>query len=90
MYDLTRAVWRKSSRSNNNNNCVEVAQVWRKPSRSNANNNCVEVATGRPSFDGAVAVRDSKDADGPVLVFQPEDWTAFLAAAHAGDYDIDR
>lgn len=90
MYDLTRAVWRKSSRSNASNNCVEVAQVWRKSSRSNANNNCVEVAAGGPGFDGVVAVRDSKDPSGPVLVFQPEDWTAFLHSAHAGHYDINR
>lgn len=88
MYDLTGAVWRKSSRSNDSNNCVEVAQVWRKSSRSNANNNCVEVAAGGPSFDGVVAVRDSKNPDGPALVFQPGDWASFLTGLRAGEGDL--
>jgi hypothetical protein len=47
---------------------------WRKSSRSGATN-CVEVAFAGP----AVAVRDSKNADGPVLIFSTDGWTAFLA-----------
>lgn len=45
--DLSRAVWRTSSRSGANGACVEVAltgAVWRKSSRSGANGDCVEVA----------------------------------------------
>ncbi|MFF7213233.1 DUF397 domain-containing protein [Streptomyces sp. NPDC008238] len=38
---------------------------------------CVEVAVG----PAAVHVRDSKDRSGPVLAFDPEAWTAFLAFA---------
>lgn len=52
--------------------------VWRKSSHSGGNGGqCVEVATNLP---GMVAVRDSKDPDGPVLVFEAAAWTAFVAA----------
>lgn len=47
---------------------------WRKSSYSTAESNCVEAAH-RPE---GVAVRDSKDPDGPQLVFSPADWRAFL------------
>jgi len=58
---------------------------WRKSSRSNGNGGaCVEVAR---NLVGVVAVRDSKDIDGPVLVFPPGDWTAFLGRVKAGDFD---
>ena len=83
MADLTGAVWRKSSYSSANGGaCVEVADLtgsnWRKSSYSSGNGgNCVEVAA---SGAGVVAVRDSKDPDGPALVFTPADWSAFIAS----------
>ncbi len=76
--DLTGVSWRKSSYSGSNGGaCVEVAEVWRKSSYSGGNGgDCVEVARTRPA---AVAVRDSKDPDGPKLIFTPEAWATFTA-----------
>lgn len=49
---------------------------WRTSSRSNGTGgNCVEVAGNLP---GVVVVRDSKDRTGPVLIFAPDAWRAFL------------
>ncbi|MGW0504230.1 DUF397 domain-containing protein [Micromonospora sp. NPDC003241] len=48
--------------------------TWRTASRS-GNTNCVEVADNLP---GVVAVRDSKDRQGPVLAFAPQTWRSFI------------
>ena len=56
---------------------------WRKASYSSSNGgNCVEVAL----VGDAVAVRDSKNPDGPKLAFAPEDWKAFTAGLRAGGF----
>lgn len=56
--------------------------VWRKSSYSGDNGgNCVEIARDRG--DRAVAVRDSKDPDGPKLLFAPGDWREFTTAVKA-------
>jgi uncharacterized protein DUF397 len=47
---------------------------WRKSSYSGNTGNCVEVA----DLGQSVAVRDSKDPSGPVLVFTPGEWLAFI------------
>lgn len=49
--------------------------LWRKSTRSAAQGDCVEVADNLPSV---VAVRDSKDPDGPVLTFSPQAWAEFV------------
>jgi Domain of unknown function (DUF397) len=50
---LSHAVWRKSSHSGQNGNCVEAAvlggAMWRKSSHSGTKGNCVEAA----ALDGA-------------------------------------
>lgn len=49
---------------------------WRISSYSANGSTCVEVARNLP---GIVAVRDSKDHPGPVLIFTPDEWRAFVA-----------
>ena len=82
--DLSGARWRKSSRSTNVSNCVEVAVLdgarWRKSSRSSDVANCVEVAFAGP----VVALRDSKNPAGSALAVPPPAWTAFTTAVSTG------
>lgn len=55
---------------------------WRKSSRSGSTGNCVEVAD---NLADVVAVRDSKDPEGPVLVVTPRAFGAFTTAVRAGE-----
>jgi hypothetical protein len=72
---MTLITWRKSSFSvGSEGNCVEVA--WRKSSFSEGSQtNCVEVGFGPVG----VAVRDSKNAAGPMLTMDLAGWRALTA-----------
>ncbi|MEV0381839.1 DUF397 domain-containing protein [Nonomuraea sp. NPDC050643] len=61
------------------------AAAWRKSTFCNGASTCVEVA---PLADGNVALRDSKEQDGPVLVFTPAEWAAFTAGVRGGEFDL--
>jgi len=88
-------MWRKSSYSTNNGDCVEVGWRkssystdngdcveigWRKSSYSATDNGCVEVAVGDPQ----VRVRDTKDRASGALTFAAPGWRAFLTALTGG------
>lgn len=57
---------------------------WHKSSYSGTSANCVEASTDQ----AAVAVRDSKSANGPELMFTPQAWTAFVAGIKRGEFDL--
>ncbi|MFF3072859.1 DUF397 domain-containing protein [Kitasatospora sp. NPDC057904] len=54
---------------------------WRKSTYSNGGGGCVEVDDAHPG-----RVRDSKDPDGPALVFPAEAWRSFVSAVQAGEF----
>lgn len=58
--------------------------AWTKSSWSNPDGNCVEVAT---LPDGDIAVRNSRDPQGPALVYTPAEIKAFVRGAKTGDFD---
>jgi hypothetical protein len=57
---------------------------WIKSSLSFSNSNCVEVAN-LPG--GGSGVRDSKDTEGPILRFTPDEWHAFVGGVRNGEFD---
>jgi Domain of unknown function (DUF397) len=59
--------------------------IWHKSARSNNGGACVEVASNLP---GVVAVRDSKDRNGPALGFTPDEWRAFVSGVKSGEFDL--
>ncbi|MFJ4184122.1 DUF397 domain-containing protein [Kitasatospora sp. NPDC089509] len=61
-----------------------IDAVWIKSSESEANGQCVELAL---TEDGEIAVRNSRDAQGPALLFTTGEWKALLAGAKGGEFD---
>ena len=76
------------SRSYPSDNGVSAGDLrgarWRKSARSSAQGNCIELA----QLPGAgVAVRNSRDPEGPALVFTDAELDAFLGGVKDGDFD---
>ncbi|MDH6118302.1 DUF397 domain-containing protein [Kitasatospora sp. GAS204B] len=63
---------------------VDLASApWRKSTYSNGQGGCVEVADGYPDM---VPVRDSKDPNGPALIFTAHAWQAFAHSTATGEF----
>ncbi|HEV3172352.1 MAG TPA: DUF397 domain-containing protein [Actinocrinis sp.] len=58
--------------------------VWRKSSHSNPSGNCVEL-TQVPGV--GIAMRNSRDPHGAVLLFAPAEVAAFVRGAKDGHFD---
>ena len=61
----------------------DINLAWRKSTRSGAAGHCVEVA----ETPAAVFVRDSKDAAGPMLTFDVQQWAGFIEGVRNGEFD---
>ena len=57
---------------------------WFKSSYSENGGQCVEVAANLVASRGVVPVRDSKDPEGPALVFGASSWSVFVADVKSG------
>jgi hypothetical protein len=58
---------------------------WRKSSYSGNGGNCIEVGVGLP---GKVAVRDSKDRQGPKLAVSSDAWSEFIEGIKHGELGL--
>ena len=60
--------------------------VWQKSTHSGSNGGqCVEMARNLP---GVVAVRDSKNPDGPKLIVSPDVWRAFARGVRQNEFNL--
>ncbi|MFW6691804.1 DUF397 domain-containing protein [Streptomyces sp. MAR4 CNX-425] len=66
----------------------DIDADWVKSSYSDNGTACVEAADLTRTDRRGVAVRDSKDPDGPALLFTPEMFAAFVADVRGGRFDV--
>lgn len=59
---------------------------WRKAKRSMSNGNCTEVSV----VADFIAVRDSQDPSGPILLYPVGSWRSFLQDTGTGKFDVFR
>ncbi|MCT9930750.1 DUF397 domain-containing protein [Planotetraspora sp. A-T 1434] len=87
--DLSMARWRKSSFSGDNGgNCVEIAEVADVTDSSDQTVGHVDGPGHKSDHSRLIAVRDSKNPDGPKLFFTPSEWAAFVQGVKADEFNV--
>lgn len=67
-----------------------AAVTWRSSSITPPDaENVVEVAFLGEDDGWLTAVRDGQNPDGPVLLFTPAEWDAFVGGAKDGEFDLE-
>jgi hypothetical protein len=61
---------------------LKLKTTWRRATLCNSGS-CVEVA----GTQAGVAVRDSKQSNGPLLHYTADEWRAFVRGVKAGEFD---
>ncbi|MFJ9523216.1 DUF397 domain-containing protein [Kitasatospora sp. NPDC101801] len=61
-----------------------IVAHWIKSFASSANGNCAELAK---LADGTVALRNSRDPEGPALIFSRPEMEAFITGAKNNEFD---
>ena len=72
--DLTGATWRRASSSDGDPDEASVEIAF--------------VAGSKEGSEQVIAMRDSRQPDGPVLIFTPDEWEAFTAGVQDGEFDL--
>ncbi|HEY1643792.1 MAG TPA: DUF397 domain-containing protein [Streptosporangiaceae bacterium] len=68
-----------------------TSAVWRSAGTGEADEASVEIAFVPGSKEGSeqvIAMRDSREPEGPVLIFTPDEWRAFTAGVQDGEFDL--
>lgn len=74
------------SKTHNGMSTTQLPPVtWQKSRRSNPSGNCVELGTLPGGAE--IAVRNSRDPEGPALIYTSAEIAAFVQGAKDGDFD---
>ena len=61
--------------------------AWRKSHHSNPDGSCVELSALSRTPGSGVAMRNSRDPQGPALIFTAAEMTAFVRGVKSGEFD---
>lgn len=77
--DLSRAEWQRATADTGEESNVEIAVIDGQDSP----------ADHKSGEEKLILMRDAKHPEGPVLVFTPAEWEAFVGGVKDGEFDLD-